>query len=415
MDYRDPRDALRAKKEALEEELAETDAKLRALEKTEETPPPPRIDSPAADATNVVPAVLGLALVAAGLASAVVARRAMRPWTFDHATVASPSTPNAAFEGRAITVTAPITAEDPARDDDFLLPGDEVVLERNVSVARWHPRSGGPGGRGGVAEGYHHNEVNEAAGVTHGSWRATRVRVGGYAIDLGAVASLPLEPLTIDAQRVRPRSGDIAWSDESHAFTATIGSANGHPMFANVAHRALRGGAVVTVLGRQRGDRIVPLDGTPDARDGLFMAAGPRDGAPRALGGESRESAPLACGVLAIVVGCFVCATEATLFFFFALALGVLHVVCAASYFPNLAGVAMMATPFVLGVKVFSSGRGLLLAVGSIAVAATTGVLLGRLAESAGLTALYGIAILAVLFLARRAYGWHRAWIEADV
>src|SRR5579864_2170773 len=113
MDYRDPREALRAKKEALAEELAQTDAELRALEAS----PGPRGETrtaakPAAETTYVVPAAIGLALVAVGLADAIASHRTIRPWTFDHAAVAPPSAPDPANEGKAITVTAPIAADD---------------------------------------------------------------------------------------------------------------------------------------------------------------------------------------------------------------------------------------------------------------------------------------------------------------
>jgi len=425
MDYRDPESALRAKKEALQEQLAETDRSLRELEeiaeaKKEKAKAEPAKVEPGDASANAFTSVLAMLLFAFGVAGALVASTRLAPWTFDHAVVAGASAIDPTLEGRIVIVTAPITARQPARDDELLAAGDEVALERVVETGHWHAayRTGGRGG-GEHPAGYSFTSVQSALNVSATSWRGRGVHVGAYDVDLGTIGAVPFDDLPVDASRVQKRDGPLAWDSDRQALSATT-SKELHADIVLVRHRALRSGTTVTVFGVQRGNAIVPISDASDKNNGLFMVAGDSAAIRRSLDSSGwSDVAPIAGCLLCIILGGFAAFTEGPAIFVGGLVIGVVSfiglIVGIFSHdgvLSNVVALGCLGVLICIGSKAFSSWRAFLLTAGSVGIAAGTVALAPYLATSTSRVALTTIGLVLLVFFIRRAYGWANTIVD---
>lgn len=219
--------------------------------------------------------------------------------------VASPDRTNGA-DGRAVSVTGPVTSTEPLGDPDFVRPGPFVALQREVEQFAWVERRAS-NSRGNVGG----SSATQTTYTYAPEWTATPQPASGFRIPAGHENP----PMAVRSARfVVPRAAVGVWNVElSHVgFDArdtlpptTLQRAGrgvsfvpaGEHLFGGsgtpdapqlgdlrVRLRALRSGTVVTAFGQASGASLVPLQvgGAPWIR----VIAGDRPQALQALAGE---------------------------------------------------------------------------------------------------------------------------------
>jgi hypothetical protein len=194
--------------------------------------------------------------------------------------VASPDRATGA-EGRAVSVTGPVTSTEPLGDPEFVLPGPFVALRREVEQFAWveHQSSNSRSNTGGsttTQTTYTYatewtaspqpasafrlpaGHENPPMAVQSARFVVPRAAVGAWNVDLAHVefyASDTLPPTTL--QRTGRAVTFVPAGDRLFGGAGTPDAP--HVGDLRVRFRALRSGTVVTAFGQAAGANLVPL------------------------------------------------------------------------------------------------------------------------------------------------------------
>ena len=196
-----------------------------------------------------------------------------------------------ALEGQVVAVTGVLRADAPLGDPGLLRPGDYVELWRDVEIFAWHEVEEAPGvyryqPRWGpdppataelhMPEGHDNPPVRLRSEVRS----APHARVGAYRFR-PAQARLLAQPLRLSPDMLAEDDRRNRLS-EGFLYLGTGTEEAPHLGDVRVRYLAVAAGQVVTLLGEQQGEEIVPVYDVSGAR--LYhLLPGPHSGALRAL------------------------------------------------------------------------------------------------------------------------------------
>lgn len=180
-----------------------------------------------------------------------------------------------ALEGQVVALTGVLRADEPLGDPGLLLPGDYVELWRDVEIFAWYEVQEAPGvyryaPRWGAdppaAAEFHIPEGHENPPVRlRSEVRSARsARVGAYRFRPGA-ARLLARPLRL-TEDMLDRDDRRNRLSEGLLYIGSGTEEAPHLGDVRVRYLAVRAGEVVTLLGEQAGDEIVPVYDVSGAR-----------------------------------------------------------------------------------------------------------------------------------------------------